>query len=292
MVAAPPVVATEKKPALEAVARRVTEMSTLPQVALQVLEVARDPESGAADLTNVVEGDPSLSARVIRIVNSAAYGVRQTVTNLHQAISFLGFNQIRNLAITASVSEAFKKDDPVGPYRRSNLWRHMVSVGICARLVARRCGIRNFEDAFLAGLLHDLGLVLLDQVAHPEFCRVMQSLDPARSLCEVERDVYGFDHCQLGDCIGEIWRFPVIARAAIRHHHASHRYNGDGADVVRCVEVANVLCSLKGTTSVGMKLLRPPLEAFQALGFQKEDVVVLAHDMDQELTECKTLFEL
>jgi HD-like signal output (HDOD) protein len=225
-------------------------------------------------------------------VNSAAYGIRQTVSNLQQAISLLGFNQIRNLALTASVSEVFKRDDPVGPYKRSGLWRHLVSVGICARLVARRCGIRSFEDAFLAGLLHDVGIVLLDQVAHPEFRRAMETLDASRTLCEVERDVFGFDHCQFGERIAEMWRFPTVARAAIRHHHASHRYDGEGADVVRCVEVANVLCSLKGVTSVGLKLLRPPLEAFQGLGFHKDDVVVLAHDVDREIADFKTLFEL
>src|SRR5690606_832545 len=105
---------------------------------------ARNQESNAADLKTVVEGDPSLSARVLRTVNSAAYAVRSKVSNLHQAISLLGFNQIRNLAITASVSDSFKTDNVSGPYRRSGLWRHLVSVGICARLVAARTRMSNF----------------------------------------------------------------------------------------------------------------------------------------------------
>lgn len=285
-------IGADAKAAIEAVARRVNEVSTLPQVALQVIDVARDPQAGATDLKQAVEGDPALSARVIRVVNSAAYGVRQTVTNLHQAISFLGFNQVRNLALTASVSEVFRASGSVGRYRRSDLWKHLVSVGVCARLVARRCGIRNFEDAFLSGLLHDIGIVLLDQVAHADFRCVMESLDSSHNLCEVERLVYGFDHCQFGDRIAETWRFPAVARAAIRHHHASHRYSGEGHEIVQCVEIANVLCSLKGVTSVGWKLVRPPLEAFQAMKLHKDDVIVLARDMDRELAENKTLFEL
>lgn len=277
---------------LDAAVRRVTEISTLPQVALRVIEVAQNPEAGAGDLKDVVEGDPALSARVVRMVNSAAYGVRTTVTNLHQAISYLGFNQVRNLAMTASVSEIFKRDEVIGAYSRRGLWRHLVSVGICARLIARRSGLSTFEDAFLAGLLHDIGLILEDQHAHAPFVEMMQTIDPARTLVENERDKLGFDHCIFGEKIAEAWRFPEVARVCIRHHHNSLRYKGPGIEILRCVEVANVVCTLKGITSLGMKLVRPAIETFRALGFEKDDVVVLAADLDREIAASEKLFEI
>lgn len=142
-------------PTLDSVVRRIDEISTLPHIALQVMEVANEPGSSAADLKDVVEGDAALSARILRCVNSSAYGTRTKVTNLQHAIAYLGLKQIRNLAITASVSELFKKEEAVGSYLRSHLWRHLVSVGICARLIAMRRQFENFEDVFLAGLLHD-----------------------------------------------------------------------------------------------------------------------------------------
>ena len=159
---------------LEEISRRIDQISTLPQVALRVMKVANDPNSGAANLKEVMEGDVALSARVLRCVNSSAYAVRVKVTNLQQAIAYLGMKQIRNLAMTASVSQLFKQDETIGTFRRAGLWRHFVSVGLAARLIAMRLKFANFEDMFLAGLLHDIGIVFEDQYAHRDFVATIQ----------------------------------------------------------------------------------------------------------------------
>ena len=284
--------AAEKNRELETAVQRATDVSTLPQVALRVLELAKDPDAGASDLTAVVEGDPALSARVLKVINSAAYSLSSTITNLHQAISYLGFSQIRNLALTASVAEIFRGETIIGTYDRSNLWRHMVAVGVCSRLVATRCGIANFEDAFLAGLLHDIGLILADQHDHERFRLTMLNLVDNQPLAVSEQKCLGYTHCDLGARIAELWRFPENVQAAIRFHHGSQHYHGDHVRLVNCVEIANVICTLKGISSVGMQLLAPPLIALNAVGFQKEDVLVLANDLDQELESSRCLMEL
>jgi HD-like signal output (HDOD) protein len=270
----------------------VADISTLPQVALQVMAVARNPEAGATDLIKVVEGDPALSARILRLVNSAAYALRCKVNNLHQAISYLGFDQIRNLAITASVAKVFRDHETIGAYKRSMLWRHMISVGICARLVARRCRIPSFEDAFLAGLLHDIGIILVDQHFHQAFVAVINDLTEGETLIKIERDHLGFDHTRFGERVATKWGFPSQVRAAILHHHESLACQDDGAEIVRCVEIGNLLCTLKGITSVGHKLVTAPAELFQSLDFQKDDIVILATDLDRELTQNESLFML
>ena len=287
-----PTTVNNQPSSIDVVAQRVAGISTLPEVALKVMEVAKDPKAGAADLKAVVEGDPALGARLLRMVNSAAYGVRATVTNLQQGISYLGFNQVRNLAMTASVSEVFKKNEKIGTYQRTMLWRHLVSVGICARLVASRCKMPNFEDAFLAGLLHDIGIIVEDEHLHAEFCRVMADLTEEATLCETEKKHLGFHHCTLGARVADAWRFPPAVRAAIRFHHGSERCTDEGCEIAQCVEVANVICTLKGITSVGRRLVRPPLEVLRMLGFQKEDLVVLATDLDREIAMSEGLFEL
>ncbi len=274
------------------VIRRIAEISTLPQVAMQVLEVARNPDSGAADLRRIVECDPALSARVLRMVNSAAFAVRTTVTNLHQAISYIGFTQVRNLALTASVSDLFKTDETIGRYRRSGLWRHLVATGLCARLVAMRCRVDDFEDAFLAGLLHDIGIILADEHDHECFSRAMSSVSDERSLLDAEREHLGYTHTQLGDAVAEAWRFPPITRGAIRYHHGSEGYRGEHEDIVRCVEVANVICTMKGTSSTGFKNITPPLETFRKLNLRREDILVLATDLEREIAGSESLFEL
>lgn len=277
---------------LEKMLRRIGEVSTLPHVALRVMEVASDPNAGAAEMKRVLEADAALSARVLRCVNSSAYGVRMKITNLQQAVAYLGLKQIRNLAMTAGVADLFKNDDAIGPYRRGQLWRHLVSVGIGARMVAMRLRFSNFEDVFLAGLLHDLGIILEDQYGHRAFCQLLQALRPEVSLVEAERLAMGFDHAVLGQCVAEEWRFPEPVRATMGYHHNSGAYQGPSADVVRCVEVANLLCSLKGITAMGITLRLGPLDGVRALALTKQDLVVMASDLDRELARQADLFNV
>jgi putative nucleotidyltransferase with HDIG domain len=276
---------------LERVVQHIGEISTLPHIALRVMQVANDPKSCLADLKSIIEGDTALAARILRYVNSAAFGVRVKITNLQQAIAYLGLKQIRNLAVTASVNELFKKDESLGTYRRSQLWRHLVSVGICARLIAMRWKFANFEDVFLAGLLHDIGIILEDQYVHPQFVLVMNSLAGAKTLCDAERRQLLFDHTTLGECLAEKWRFPPAVRAAIRHHHAPEACREPHMDVVRCVELGNLICSLKGVSSVGVPLVQLSRTTIEALELSRDDVVVLAEDLDAELSRSASLFQ-
>lgn len=279
------------EPAVRA-ARKVHEISTLPQVALNIIRVADDPNSSAADLKSVMEADAALSARVIRCVNSSAYGLRSKITNLQQAIAYLGLKQIRNLAVTATVSDLFKAGEGVGPYRRIELWRHLVAVGLCARMLAMRLRISNFEDVFLAGLLHDIGIILIDQHYHAQFVQIIESLQESVTLYETETQVLGFNHVEFGAALAEQWSFPAPATAAIRYHHQAAGYRGEHIALVRCVEVANLLCTLKGMSSVGMNLLRFHPQTVTALGLKATDLKVLAADFDDEMSAQSGLFQI
>jgi HD-like signal output (HDOD) protein len=270
----------------------IEKVSTLPHIALKVIEVANDPNSGAAQLREVLEGDASLSTRVLKTTNSAACGLATKITNLQQAIAYLGINQIRNLAVTASVSQTFKDDRAIGTYRRRELWRHLVSVGICARLLAVRMKMQTFEEIYLAGLLHDLGIILIDQHVHGHFTQVVESLDEETPLCEQEREVLGFDHTTLASRIAEKWRFPETVRASMRFHHMSERCKGEIARGVQCVEVANFLCSIKGITSVGINLVQVPQVAVGSLELSKDDLKVLLADLDDEIKKSESLFHI
>ncbi len=259
---------------------------------MKILEVANDPNSSAIDLKEVIESDAALGARILRCVNSSAYAIRDKVTNLQQAISFLGLRQIRSLALTASVAEMFAKEETIGAYRRCDLWSHLVAVGICARLIAMRQKVSDFEDAFAAGLLHDIGIVLEDQYVHGPFCRMIQSLQEGTTLSEAERIHLGFDHSRLGARVAELWRFPDSVKAAIGYHHMSASYRGSDITIVRCVEVANLICTVKGYPSVGLKLVKASQPALSALSLTKEHIMVLAKDLDGELAKHAALFEL
>lgn len=283
---------SEQNATLDSLVRRIHEISTLPHVALRVMEVAENPSAGAKDLKEVMEADPALSARVLRAVNSSAYALRQKVTSLQRAIAYLGIKQIRNMAMTAGVSGLFKKGAAVGRYDRTRLWKHLVGVGLCARLIAMRCRFEDFEDMFVAGLLHDVGIILEDQYIHNRFQQVVQSLEEGIALNEVERAQLGFDHNTLGESVARNWKFPEVLTVAIRHHHASSYAPAEMRRAVQCVEVANSICSLKGITSVGMNLVSFPKAAIEALGLSKNDFLVLAEDLDREIEKSGNLLTI
>ena len=224
-------------------------------------------------------------------MNSSAYSLRQKISNLQQAISYLGINTIRNLAMTATVSRMFRENHELGCYRRKGLWRHMVAVGICARLIAMRIRSGQFEDVYLAGLLHDIGIILEDQYSHRGFASVIENLQEGKPLSDLERDHIGFDHTMLGEEIGRAWKMPNGVTDAIRHHHSMTSYAGMYSEMLQCVEVGNFLCSLKEMSSVGMNLVAFPRDAIVTLGLGKMDLVVIAEDLDREINNNQNLFQ-
>jgi HD-like signal output (HDOD) protein len=283
---------SETAKSLAKVCRRIEEISTLPHIALRVLEVASNPDTGAREVKQIMEADAALSARVLRCVNSSAYAVRNKVTNLQQAVAFLGIKQIRNLAMTAGVSSLFQDDVRIGLYDRKLLWRHLVSVGICARMIAMRLHLLYFEDVFLAGLLHDVGIILEDQYAHRAFSHIIDALQPGKMLPAIECRHLGFDHCTLGEWMARQWKLPGGVIDAIRWHHDAATYRGQYLDTVQCVQLANYLCSAKGFSAVGLHLVEFPRGVILAMGLQKEDLLVLAEDLDRELDSNSALFHL
>lgn len=284
---------TPAKPAsLDEVVRQIDTVSSIPQVALRVVEVANDPDAGAGDMKRVMEVDPALCTRVLQHANSAAMALRIRTTNLQQAISLLGLKQIRNLAVTAKISQLFAHDTPVNCYRPSILWRHLVAVATGARMLGLRLKFRHVEDLYLAGLLHDIGILLEAQFVPLAFAQAMQNIDPAKSLVENEHRFLGFDHTQLGLRVAEKWGLGESLKAAIAFHHRSNCAAGPALELVQFVEVANVLCSAKDITSVGINLVRPVAEVMAAIGLGREDLVAVVQELDGELLESAALMSL
>jgi putative nucleotidyltransferase with HDIG domain len=271
----------------------ISNISTLPTVAARIMEVVNDSTASASDLKDVVECDPALTARILKTVNSSYFSVQSRVGNLQHAISLMGFNTVRNLAVTHSVSGIFKRESEVASYSRMDLWRHMVSVGMSARMIARRLKNPQFEEAFMAGLLHDIGVVLLDEHAHEAFCTAVISVTPDRELCVCEREVFGFDHSDLGATVADQWRFPESIIEGIRWHHTPQASSEANRSMVCILSLADFLCAQKGIGTVRTKC-KPStqLNLLTELGVEREDLRVLWEDMDHELSAARDLFKL
>lgn len=264
--------------------RRISDVSTLPAVALQIIEVANDSNTGAEDLHQAVQFDAALAMRIMRTVNSSYYSLQNKVADLKLAITLLGFKEIRNLALTAYISQLFRKDAGYGAYSREGLWNHFIGVGSVARLIAETAHNVPPREAYLAGLLHDLGIILLDQYLHKPFCQIIDRLGEDVAVCELEREVLGFDHAELGEFVAAEWNLPVHLTTTIRYHHAPLEYVGPHQQMVYTVALANFLCDAKDLSSRPMsKLQVPPAEVFNGIGLDKPRVSWIWSQLDATL---------
>jgi len=266
---------------VERLFRRISEVSSLPQVAIHIIDVANDKSSGAEDLLQAVQYDAALAMRIMRTVNSSYYSLQNKVGDLKVAITLLGFKEIRNLAMTAYVAQLFKKGAGYGTYTREGLWNHLVAVGTASRMIAQTTRRVPQREAYLAGLLHDLGLILIDQYLHQPFRQVIDGLNEETPLCDVEREVLGFDHAQLGEFVSMNWNLPDHLIACIRYHHEPMIYDGPHREMVATVALANFFCHAKGVSSLGVADAEvPPAEVFTTAGLDKDLVASIWEELD------------
>lgn len=233
-------------PEIDKALTRFKDLPTLPDVVARVMQIVGNPLTTADDLNQVISLDQALTFKVLRLANSAYYGFPKEITNITQAVTILGFNTIRNLALSVSVHKMLFSDRDKGLFSHRDFWKHCVATAVAARILARRVGYKSEDNAFTAGLLHDIGKSLLDRAAHDDFMRAIQiSKDQGLRLHVAERQVFGLDHADVGGRLVEIWNLPADLRAAVARHHAP---GGEGpSDVlVAVIHAANELCRQAG----------------------------------------------
>jgi HD-like signal output (HDOD) protein len=269
---------------IQRIFQSISEVSSFPAVALQITHLVEDPNTGSEDLLEVIRSDPALAMRLMRTVNSSYYTLRDKVADLKQAITLLGFRGIRSLALTACVSPLFQQTAGYRQYTRHGLWNHMVGTGMTARLIAKTCGKVRPEEAYLAGLLHDLGLILIDQYLHKRFCRIIDALTEETPFWEVERRILGFDHTALGQYVATKWNLQEHLTKAIGWHHWPDQYEGPHREMVSVVALADILCHLKKFPPLGIRNTQmPPVQLFIDLELGKQQVALIVAELDEVL---------
>jgi putative nucleotidyltransferase with HDIG domain len=232
--AAPAIPDDLKTRKVELVLQQLDSLPTLPVIALRLLSLTGDAEANMHDVVGLVSADQSLTGKILSLASSAATGGKAGggVTNLHQAIVMLGFETLRNLVLSIKVFEVFQdpaEDEGAAstkgaprPFNRSEFWKHSLAVATLAELLAPRCKPRlNPQDAFVCGLLHDIGKVAFDTAMPKSFARVVEAATMARGdLADVERRVIGLDHALAGKRIAEAWNLPQLLTETIWLHGA------------------------------------------------------------------------
>jgi putative nucleotidyltransferase with HDIG domain len=252
----------------------IKTMPSLPTSVAKVLEICNNPQTSPADLNHVISLDPVLVGRVLKLINSAYYGLGSQVTNLVRAIIMLGINTVKNLALsTAVMGNISTEKDPLG-LNMEGFWRHSLCVGVSAKLLARKRGIdpKLSEEYFTAGFLHDIGKIPLNAVLSKDYMITLSSADRDRvPLYRGEANTLGMDHCAAGASIVKAWKLEgAIGDAVTRHHHYAD-YSGGHGDVLYSVIAANHFASMREIGFAGDR--RPEKigkDIWEALGITQE----------------------
>jgi HD-like signal output (HDOD) protein len=271
-------------------------MPSLPTTVSKVLEVCNNPKTSPIDLDRVIQLDPVLMGRVLKLINSAYYSMGSQVTSLVRAIIMLGVNTVKNRALSSAVLGSVSSKRDFRALSMEGFWRHSLCVGVTAKLIAKQRGIetKGLEEYFAAGLLHDIGKIPLNNALADEYVRTMSLADLERiSLVAAERRGLGIDHCEAGGVVAENWKLTGAIADTVLWHHNLEGYSGGWGDVLRTVAVADFFANREGIGFSGNRYpdkMSP--ETYSLLDIEKSMLEDLEAPVNAEIEKAKIFLKL
>jgi putative nucleotidyltransferase with HDIG domain len=254
----------------------VDDVAALPDLTVQIIQAADDPHSNAFQLLKIVSHDPALVAKILKLVNSSFYSLPNKIGSLERAIPMLGMGGIRNLAIASSVASMFRGGAICNGFTTRDLWTHSIAVAVVARELSKKTKLPIVDEAFLVGMLHDLGLLVIHQKLPKQLRTICEfALKQDRNFFEIEREVLGFDHQDVGAALATRWKFPASVRNAIEFHHHPADAPAEHQRLTALVFISDTLC---GHTDQGFNLTA----CFQQLDDAVIGLIPLAQDIIAE----------
>jgi putative nucleotidyltransferase with HDIG domain len=202
---------------------RLGELPALPTVYQRVREALTAPDGALETAASLIESDPSMSMRLLRVANSPLYGLSTKVDTILRALTLIGTTAAHHLVLSTALMTVFR-DLPLGTVSMRSFWEHGIACGVAARLIARQGGRANPEHAYLAGLLHDIGRLPLYILEPLDMSAALQAhRERQGQLHDLEQQYLGIDHTELGAILLAHWQLPEVFRAAVYDHHAPWR---------------------------------------------------------------------
>ena len=274
--------------------RGVEGLVTLSHVFVRINQLIDDPDSSMADIAKAVSQDPSFTVRLLRVANSSFYGFSSSIDTVDKAVSVIGTSRIRSLALSMSVASSFA-GLPNDLVSMDNFWRHSLYCAVIARILARRAGKCDPEAVFTAGLLHDIGeLVIFNRLpeqAKEALLHVLDSVDDL-PVFEAERQAMGFDHAQVGAELARQWNLPPLLTECIGCHHAIGEAQNYPREVA-LVHLANILAQMAEIDTLNLEDVSPAdPDAWSIGGIDSGADIVeeVVREAQEEIVELEELF--
>lgn len=276
--------------------KKLADLPPLPAVVTRIMETINSPDTSAEDLNKLIVMDQGLSSKILRIVNSAYYGFPKRISTITHAVVILGFNTVRNLVLGVSAFGLLaQKSMPYG-LNRTKFWEHSVATAVAGSVLAKkRLGRTRSapEEAFVGGLLHDLGALFLDSYFPVQYAVGMAfAAREQKTSREAEMMVLGIDHVTVGRRIAEFWNFPPHIAAMMGGHHDPERYK-EFYDLVAIIHAADWLAWQCGY--VASEHTQPPElapDVTEWLGFTDEDWDWAKRELETQVQACEELLRI
>jgi HD-like signal output (HDOD) protein len=246
------VVTQEREQVVATAIREISHIATLPEITVKVVELVEDPKSTAQDLHKVISSDPALCSRILKVVNSSFYGLPGQIGSINRAIVMLGLNAVKNIAIAASLAKLFRGGDLTANFSARELWTHSNVTAAAAKMVANSLRLGLADEAFLAGLIHDIGLMVEMQADRNKLIEVLRRVGadakgvPATDLITAEIAVFEANHQDFGAGLCEKWKFPKSFAMVTGFHHRPNELPADTRTLTALVYVADRLAADTG----------------------------------------------
>jgi len=279
-------------PEAKKLADSFNDSQTLPTVALKVNQLAASENSTMKDFEEVIKHDPVLVARLLRLVNSAYFGVADKITSIKRAVAFVGIKTIRNLVAVEAMKDFFRKDDEQG-FSRMNLWFHSATVAILGQMISMRIFGKKGDDVFMAGILHDVGMIAEDQLAGDQLRQAAKLYKAGdRSLISCEQEIIGTDHCEVGAMLAERWNIsPEIIDAIGNHHNETRPY--PESSVTGIIQIAEYFAGTMDYSIIpGRTAPLPSAELEEHVQERMNGYRLILSDLTAEMVKAKELYSL
>lgn len=273
-----------KQERLKRIVEKLIGLPTLPAILSRINSMMLNPRTSAKDIAGVISSDPAITSKILRVVNSSFYGFPSRITTVTHAIVILGFNTVKSIVLSTSIFDVFKGGNgPTDLFNRNEFWLHSIGVGSAAKVIARRCGYTALEEFFIAGLLHDVGKIVLDQYAHDSFVEVLNIVrDKNQLIVCAEDEALGTTHADIGGWLFQKWNLSKGLCECVSLHHTP-QLSTDYKKPVAIVHLADIFARALKIGSGGDKKI-PPLNdgIWQFLGLQVSSIESIMNEIAVE----------
>jgi len=277
---------------VEAAIQKSRQIATLPNVVVRIIQHCEDPRATMEELNTIILMDPVLVARVLKLVNSAYYGMSGQVKSIKQATMMLGVNAVKNIAIAASLVKLVRRGLVSDDFDAGELWTHSIAVAAGSRLLSRRCKLVTADEAFLGGLIHDMGIIVEMQACGSQFAQLIRKVSKDRevSFRRVEEEIVGASHEAFGTGLCQAWNFPLSLQYATSHHHRPWDLEPEHRLLPALVHVADILAARTGlgyTRTIETEAIDPQVALW--LNLTEQDFEEIVAELPDAMRESRQL---